>query len=81
MVGFRLQRVFREVFGDAGLEISYSTKKGDIPSWDSLADVKLILGIEAAYCIRFTTLELAQLESVQDILVALRQRGIKQEQQ
>lgn len=77
MVSERLQSVFREVFDDSRLEISEATRKEDIPGWDSLADVRLIIGIEEEYRIRFTTPEIGRLHSVGDVVTVLARRGIR----
>jgi len=72
----RLQSVFREVFDDDQLEIRASTTKTDIPDWDSMADVKLIIGLEDEFRIKFTTSEIGRLQSVGDVVAALSRRGI-----
>lgn len=77
MVSERLQSVFREVFDDDRLEISEATRKADIPGWDSLADVRLIIGIEEEYRITFSTPEIGHLHSVGDVVAALARRGIR----
>lgn len=73
----RLVNVFREVFDDPGLEIADATSAKDIPEWDSLAQVKLIIGIEGEFGIKFTTNEVADLTCVGDLKRALGGKGVR----
>jgi acyl carrier protein len=66
-----IQSIFQEIFDDPRLEIRPSTRPEDIPDWDSVAQVKIVLAIEEAFGMRFTTSEVAQLHSVGDFLHAL----------
>lgn len=76
MISERLRSVFCEVFDDDGLEVGADTTKKDIPGWDSMADVKLLIGLEEEYRIKFTTHEVGRLRSVSDVVAALNRRGI-----
>jgi acyl carrier protein len=68
---FMLQEVFREVFDDDGLVIAPGTSHGDIPEWDSVAHVKLILSLEEEFDIRFTEDEISSMQTAGDILAAV----------
>jgi acyl carrier protein len=76
IVSERLQSVFREVFDDDLLEVRAETAKKDITGWDSMADIKVILGVEAEYDVKFMTSEVVRLRSVTDIIDALAKRGV-----
>lgn len=76
MVSDRLQSVFREVFDEDELEVRPETGKKDIAGWDSMADIKLILGVEEEYHVKFTTSEVVHLQFASDIIDALSRRGI-----
>ena len=64
----RLQDVFRDVFEDDELVIERTTTADDIEDWDSLRHVGLVVNIEAAFGIRFTSLEVANLADVGEML-------------
>ena len=66
----RLNLVFREVFDDDDLEISTVTNADDIEGWDSLMHVTLMLRVEKAFGVKFTSSQVASLENVGQ-LVAL----------
>jgi len=62
----KLQDVFRAVFDDDALTIARETSAQDIEAWDSVQHVTLMLEVESAFGIRFTTSEMAYLKNVGD---------------
>ena len=60
----RLPKVFRDVFGDPSIELSATTTADDIPDWDSLNHVQLIIALEKEFSIRFA---LGELQDVRDV--------------
>jgi acyl carrier protein len=67
----RIRRIFREQFDDDQLEIWYEMSPRDLPAWDSLMQVKLLIALEEEFGVQFTTAEAAELRSVGDFLCAL----------
>lgn len=65
---YRLQRIFREIFGDPNLLLTPETSAATLPDWDSVATVQIALATEAEFRVRFTTDEVAELQSVADLL-------------
>ncbi|HEX3876764.1 MAG TPA: acyl carrier protein [Bryobacteraceae bacterium] len=59
-----MQRVFREVLEDDALQISPNDTDETLPAWDSFAQVKLIIGLEEEFDIKFTIDEVAETKSV-----------------
>ena len=66
-----IKSIFQEIFDDPNLEVRPSTSPDDIPNWDSVAQVKIVLAIEEAFGTRFTTSEVAEFHCVGDFLRAL----------
>jgi acyl carrier protein len=60
----RMNLVFREVFDAEDLEISTVTNANDIEGWDSLMHVTLMLRVEKAFGVKFTSSQVAGLENV-----------------
>lgn len=54
-----LQDVFRRVFGDDEIEISATTTAADVPGWDSMAHINLIIAVEKKFGVKFAARELA----------------------
>ena len=70
----QLNSIFQEVFDDPALFVRPETSPGDIVDWDSVAQVKLVLGIEEAFGTRFTTDDVTGLHCVGDFIAALNRR-------
>jgi acyl carrier protein len=60
----RLQEVFRSVFNDDSIMLSDTTTAQDIPGWDSLQQIKIILGCEKKLGIRLRARDINGLENV-----------------
>lgn len=70
----RLQELFARFFDNPALTLQPSTTAKDVPGWDSLANVELMIEIEVAFAIRFKTGELAALENVGELVAAIARR-------
>jgi acyl carrier protein len=62
-----LLTVIREMFGDDTLAIGRDTTAAEIPGWDSVAHVELMIAVEERFGIRFTTGEAAGMHNVGDM--------------
>jgi len=60
----QLTDVFHEVFEDQSIVPRKDMKAIDVPEWDSLAHINLIVAVEARFKIKFKT---AELESLRDV--------------
>ena len=67
MIDERTLKVFRSVFGKPAMEISDEMSAADIPEWDSLMHIQLIVGIEKEFGIKFKNSEIAKLKSIGDL--------------
>jgi acyl carrier protein len=72
----RLQNVFQEVFEDDNLEVTDDLSSKTLETWDSFAQVKLIVGLEEEFDVKFTTDEVATLSSAAQLKQALHSKGI-----
>ena len=70
-----LEKNFSEVFSIPESSVVDSLALSDIPAWDSLAHMMLIVRLEDAYRIQFTGDEIADIKSVGDARSALRAHG------
>lgn len=75
LVDQRIQRIFREVFENDSLRVHDDLSAQTLADWDSLAQVKLILGLEEEFGVKFTTAEVTELHSVQSLKSALAGKG------
>ena len=63
----RIQRIFREVFEDQALQLRPDHSQHNLPGWDSFAQVKLIIGLEEEFDIKFLIDEAAETKSVAEL--------------
>jgi acyl carrier protein len=62
-----LQSVIRANFLDPHLDVGRGTTAADVPGWDSLSHVRLLLSIEEKFKIKFAPLEANRLKTVGDL--------------
>lgn len=63
----RLTKVFRDVFEREDLQISAETSAEDIDNWDSLTHVTLMIKVERTFGVRFSSSEVARLQTVGEL--------------
>lgn len=71
----RLQEIFREVFDDEELVIRADMTAEDVEEWDSLTHFQMIMEVEIAFGIKFTTEEIANLSTVGELLALIESKG------
>jgi acyl carrier protein len=64
----RLEAVFRDVLDDDDIVLSRSTTAADVPGWDSLAHVRLILAAEKTFAVKFSAAQVTKLKNVGDLV-------------
>lgn len=67
----RVQKVFREVFEDPRLLVTERTTAADIPKWDSLTHITLIIALEEEFQIQFSSREVTSMACVGDLYTVL----------
>jgi acyl carrier protein len=60
----RLTEIFHEIFEDQSIVPTPEMKASDVPEWDSLNHINLIVAIEARFKIKFKSTELESLRNV-----------------
>ena len=70
----RVQQVFHQVFEDSTLVISEKTKADDVPSWDSITHISLILALEEEFGIEFSSEEVTSMTCVGDLFAVLQKK-------
>jgi acyl carrier protein len=62
-----VQLIFRDVFENPSLGISFESKPADIHEWDSLTHVLLLSKIEKKFAIKFSLDDMLSFENIGDI--------------
>jgi acyl carrier protein len=72
----KLQGVFREVFEDSELAIVPEMTAQDVPEWDSFNHINLVVALEEAFSVVFSSDEIARMRNVGDLVERLQKKGI-----
>lgn len=64
-----------EVLGVSPETVTTESSRDNLPDWDSVAIINLMMAIEAEFDVQMTVDEGADLVSVKSILAVLRERG------
>jgi acyl carrier protein len=67
MIDQDLRNAFSRVFNLDQSQITIHTSADDVPAWDSLGHLRLILELESTYNVRFLSEEIPTLTSVERI--------------
>jgi acyl carrier protein len=71
----KLEPIFRSVI-DPNLILSDELDASQVPLWDSLKHIVLVVEIEMRLGVKLTTDELAHLRNVGDMVTLLQERGL-----
>ncbi len=72
----RLQQIFREAFDNDKLILADSLSPETMPLWDSLAHMKLIMGCEEEFGVKFTIEETVESTSAGKLKSVLAAKGV-----
>jgi acyl carrier protein len=70
----RLETIFHDVFDDEAIKLTPTLTAEDVDGWDSLTHIRLMLSVEKAFKVRFSTSELGSLENVGGLVSLLKKR-------
>jgi acyl carrier protein len=71
----RVQDVFRAELDDDGLVIGPDTSQRNLKTWDSLAHIRLVSGIENEFNVEFNLTEIEQTTSVRQFVQLIQERS------
>lgn len=64
----KLTAIVRDVFDFPSLIVSPSTTASDVPEWDSLNHITLVVEVERQFGIKFQTAEVEELKNVGELI-------------
>jgi acyl carrier protein len=72
----RLTEVFQDVFDEDPVTVTPELSAKDVEGWDSLRHIRLILTIEKAFQIKFSTSEIGKFKNVGDMVAIIKVRAL-----
>jgi len=70
----KLSDIFQNVFDEDSIELTPTLSAKDVDGWDSLTHIRLILTVERAFKIKFSTSEIGKLQNVGDLVTLIKAR-------
>jgi acyl carrier protein len=70
----QLSEVFQSVFDDDSIQLVPELSAKDVDGWDSITHIRLILTVEKAFKVKFSTSEVGKLANVGDLVALIKAR-------
>ena len=70
----RLTEIFHLVFDEDSIKLTPELSAKDVDGWDSLTHVRLLVTIEKAFKMKFSTSTIGKLENVGDLVAVISAR-------
>jgi len=70
----KLTAIIRDALDDQKLVLTLETTAADVPAWDSLTHINIVVASEMGFGIKFKTAELEQLRNVGDFVSLIEQK-------
>jgi acyl carrier protein len=64
----KLTGIFQDVFDDDSIRVTSNLTAKEVDGWDSLSHIRLIVTVEKAFKVKFSTSEIGKLEKVGDLV-------------
>ena len=71
----RLTPIFRDVFNDDALIVSESMTAADVPTWDSLSNINMIIAVEKSFGVNFSIKDVRSLKNVGELLALIKKKA------
>jgi acyl carrier protein len=71
----RLTPIFRDVFNDDALVVNETMTAADVPSWDSLSNINMIVAVEKAFGAKFSIKDVRNLKNVGELIELIKRKA------
>ena len=70
----RLTEIFKDIFDDDVIVATPALSAKDVHGWDSITHIRLILTVEKAFKVKFSTSEIGRMETVAGLAALIKAR-------
>lgn len=70
----KLTEMIRDFFDDDAITATPALSAKDVDGWDSLTHIRLMLTVEKAFKVKFSTSEIGRMETVSDLVTIIKAR-------
>ena len=71
----RLTPIFRDVFNDHALVVAEDMTAAEVPTWDSLSNINMIIAVEKAFGVKFSIKDVRNLKNVGELLDLIKRKA------
>jgi acyl carrier protein len=71
----RLTPIFRDVFNDDALVVTDGMTAAEVPTWDSLSNINMIIAVEKAFGVKFSIKDVRNLKNVGELLDLIKRKA------
>jgi acyl carrier protein len=71
----RLTPIFRDVFDNDALVVSEGMTAADVPTWDSLSNINMIIAVEKSFGVKFSIKDVRSLKNVGELLELIKRKA------
>jgi acyl carrier protein len=71
----RLTPIFRDVFNDDALVVDESMTAADVPTWDSLSNINMIIAVEKGFGAKFSIKDVRSLKNVGELIELIKRKA------
>ncbi len=71
----KLTPIFRDVFGNDALVVTDGMTASDVPAWDSLSNINMIIAVEKAFNVKFSIKDVRSLKNVGELVDLIKRKG------
>ena len=71
----RLTPIFRDVFNDDALVVAEDMTAAEVPTWDSLSNINMIIAVEKAFGAKFSIKDVRNLKNVGELLDLIKRKA------
>ena len=70
----RLTEIIQDIFDDDSITVTPALSAKDVDGWDSLTHIRLMLTVEKAFKVKFSTSEIGKMDTVCDLVTIIKAR-------
>jgi acyl carrier protein len=70
-----LNPIFRDVFDNDALVVTEGMTAADVPTWDSLSNINMIIAVEKAFSVKFSIKDVRNLKNVGELLELINRKA------
>lgn len=71
----RLTPIFRDVFNDDALVVAEDMTAAEVPTWDSLSNINMIIAVEKTFGVKFSIKDVRNLKNVGELLDLIKRKA------